>query len=134
MKPDTDLLKLPTPALYCLVSGVTFCLVCLGVNFIRASNIALKWADKQMVINNTADKLEDSANKLKKQAELIEQKDTAYKKLEAVYEQSLKGQEGYGRLQSAIESIKDTPRVEDIEVIHNEISDTEEYLIEATKE
>ena len=74
--------------------------------------------------------MENQAKKLREQAEIIKQKDAAYAELKAIYEQSLKGQKGYGKLQQAIEAVSDTPAVENIEQIEKEISQTESDLLE----
>ena len=102
----------------------------MGVKFVISSNTSLRVANAQLITSSSADRLEELAEKLEQQAVIVEQKDEAYKELEAIYEQSLKGKQGYGRLQTAIEAIDDLPKVEDIDEIQTELSLTEQVLKE----
>jgi hypothetical protein len=48
----------------------------------------------------------------------------------ATYEKSLKGKEGYGKLQAAIETIENLPSPDNIDVIQEGIQETESDLSE----
>lgn len=124
------LFNLPSRGLNAICYGSTFALVCLGVNLLRSSKIAVKVADTQILTSTSTEKLEELSQKLQHQAELIEQKDTAYRNLRSVYNQSLKGEQGYGKLQQAIEIIEELPEVANIEAIQTELTKTERELKE----
>ncbi len=126
--------SLPGGALIILSGGVTSFLVCLGLSLGNNSDIALKWANVQLVTSSSADKLEILANKLEAQAEIIKQKDEAYKQLEVAYDDYLNNQTGDIELGKAIEAIDDLPEVESTEEIQLEISEVEEDLSEITIE
>lgn len=124
------LFNLPVLGLNTLCIGGSVCLLCLGINLFRSSNIAVKVADTQILTSTSTDKLEKLTDKLEEYANIIEEKERAYQELEAVYQQSLKGKNGYGKLQQAIEKIEVIPDIDSIEEIQAELSLTEEKLRE----
>jgi hypothetical protein len=107
---------------------------CLGIKMIKTPELSLKVANAQLVTSSSADRLTELAEELDKQAKLIEQKDIAYQELSRIYQQSLKGEEGYGRLQQAIETVGELPEVSDLDSVQTEISTTREILGEITPE
>lgn len=132
---DRQLLLGLTPATQNLLSaGFSVVLVCLGIRIARASDVALKVANTQLVTSSSANRLEELARLLEEQAEVIKQKDRAYEELSQVYERSLRGKRGYEKLQSKIEAIKELPEVESIDKVINEIEATEEFLQESVGE
>ena len=100
----------------------------------RAPEVGLKVANTQLIIGSSANKLAEVAVKLDSQAEIIRQKDEAYEKLRRVYEDSLKGREGYGKLQGAIEKIQELPEVENTEELQTEISATKKIIRQVASE
>jgi hypothetical protein len=129
-----NFLGLPSFALNVFSGGIFFFLVCLGVKAVKAPELSFRVANTQLVTSTSADKLEKLADDLDTQAELIKQKDIAYQQLSEIYQQSLKGQEGYGRLQNAIETVGELPEVQELDSIQTEISTTKEILGEITPE
>lgn len=127
-------LGLPVFALNALASGGCFFLVCLGISALKTPELSFKIANAQLITSTSADKLKELTAELEGQASLIEQKDQAYQDLTKIYEQSLKGKEGYGKLQSAIESVGQLPEVENLDDIQYEITTTREILGEITPE
>ncbi len=121
-------------ALIILSVGITSFLVCLGLSLSDDSNIALQWANVQLVTSSSADKLEALATQLDKQAELIKQKDEAYRQLEATYKGYLAHEKGAIELDEAFETIEKLPEVESTEKIQLEISEVEEDLLEIISE
>ena len=87
-----------------------------------------------LVISDSASQLSELSNELSKQAEAIKVKDVAYGNLLVTYEQSLKGKEGYGKLQAAIETIDSLPSPDNIDVIQEGIQETESDLSEKLSE
>ncbi len=124
------ILGLPQTGLNILSGGIAFFLACFGLSLWDSSDIALKWANVQLVTSSSADKLEALANQLDKQAEIIKQKDEAYKQLEVAYEDYLNNQTGDIELGKAIEAIDDLPELESTQEIQLEISEVEEDLSE----
>lgn len=110
-------------------SGGVF-LILAGFKILNSSDVSLKVANSQLITSTSADRLEKLAAELDSQAELIKQKDIAYQQLSKVYQQSLKGKEGYGRLQSAIETVGELPEVQKLDSLQTEISTTKEILSE----
>ena len=108
--------------------GLSVFCVCVGIRFIKASNVAVEVAGYKLVTSNSASRLEELAAKLERQAAIIREKDAAYVRLNEVYQLSLKGKKGYGKLQQAIEAVKVIPPVEDIDRIQTEIEITEQNL------
>lgn len=129
---SANLLGLPSFALNALSLGAFFFLVCLGISALKTPELSFKIANAQLVTSTSADKLKELTTELDSQAALIQQKDQAYRNLVGVYEQSLKGKEGYGRLQNAIESVSELPEVENLDSIQYEIITTQEMLGEIT--
>lgn len=129
-----NLLGLPSFALNALSLGALFFLVCLGISALKTPELSFKIANAQLVTSTSADKLKELTTELDSQAALIQQKDQAYQNLVGIYEQSLKGKQGYGRLQNAIESVSDLPKVENLDSIQYEITTTQEMLQEITPE
>jgi hypothetical protein len=125
------LLGLPRLSLNLLSGGFFVFIVCLGVRVAKAPELALRVANTQLITGSSANKLDELASKLDTQADVIRQKDQSYAELKQIYEQSLKGQEGYGRLQKTIEGLNELPQVENIENIQSEINTTKEILEEA---
>ena len=125
-----QVLNIPDGALIILSGGVTFFLVCLGLSLWDSSDIALKWANVQLVTSSSADKLEALATQLDRQAELIKQKDIAYRRLENAYQGYLKNKGTMQDLDKAFDVIEKLPEVEDTEEIQLEISEVEENLSE----
>ena len=125
-----NFLGLPESSVNALSWAVFFFVACLGVRVVRASDIAFKVANTQLVTSNSADKLERLAQQLEEQAEIIEQKEEAYQALTNVYQRSLKNRKGYETLKGKIEAIEALPEVENIEQIQNEIIETELELSE----
>jgi hypothetical protein len=130
----TNLLGLPSLALNALSLGAFFFLVCLGISALKTPELSFKIANAQLVTSTSADKLKELTAELDSQAALIQQKDQAYQNLTRIYKESLKGKEGYGRLQNAIESIDELPEVDDLDSIQYEITTTQEMLGEITPE
>jgi hypothetical protein len=112
--------------------GLFFLMICLGIRIAIGSDLALKVANTQLTIANSASKLSDLAEELDTQAEIIKQKDQAYYDLNRIYEHSLKEAEGYERLKAKIETIESLPEVQNIDQIQSEISDTEESFNDFT--
>ncbi|WP_319422751.1 hypothetical protein [Pleurocapsa sp. FMAR1] len=126
--------RLPPLSLNLLSGGAFVFIVCLGIRVARAPEVGLRVANTQLIIGSSANKLSEVAVKLDTQAEIIKQKDEAYENLRAIYEESLKGQEGYGRLQGAIEEIQDLPEVKDTRELQTEISATKKIIKQVTSE
>lgn len=131
---DKNYLGLPTFGLNVLSTGLGIFLVLLGIKTLRTTDMALKVANTSFVTTSSAKKLEALASELEHQTILIQQKDEAYQELKAVYERSLKGNKGYGKLQQAIERVEKLPQVESISEIQTEISETEASLQQVTTE
>jgi hypothetical protein len=129
-----NFLGLPSFALNALSGGIFFFSICLGIKMIKTPELSLKVANAQLVTSSSADRLQELALELDTQAELIKQKDIAYIKLKRIYDDSLKGKEGYDRLQNAIETVGELPEVTELDSIQTEISTTKEILGEITPE
>lgn len=106
----------------------------MGIKAIKAPELSLTVANAQLITSTSADRLAKLASELDSQAELIKQKDLAYQKLNDVYQRSLQGQDGYGRLQSAIETVGELPEVAELDAIQTEIITTQEILGQITPE
>lgn len=128
-----NFLGLPESSLKTLSWAIFLFTACLGVRIVRASDLALKVANTQLVTSNSADRLEALAKQLKEQAEVIRQKDKAYRELEAVYEQAEHSRTRSTELNKAIEAIEELPKVEGIESIKQEIIETESELLELSE-
>lgn len=115
-------------AIEALCVGVVIFLGCLGIRIIRSPEVALKAANVQLNVSSNAAKLKDASVELEAQAELIEQKEQAYQELLTIYESSLKGKQGYGKLQTAIEKIEFIPDVQDIDITQREIKQVEKDI------
>ena len=124
------ILGLPQTGLNILSGGIAFFLACFGLSLWDSSDIALKWANVQLVTSSSADKLEILANKLEEQAKIIKQKDEAYDQLEATYQGYLANEKGAIDLDEAFNAIGGLPKVENTEKIQLEISEVEENLSE----
>jgi hypothetical protein len=133
-QPTNNFLGLPSFALNALSGGIFFFSICLGIKMIKTPELSLKVANAQLVTSSSADRLQELALELDTQAELIKQKDIAYIKLKRIYDDSLKGKEGYGRLQNAIEMVGELPEVTELDSIQTEISTAKEILGEITPE
>ena len=131
---DRNYLGLPTFGLNVLAVGMSSFLILLGIKALKTTDMALRVANTSFVTNSSAKRLEVLASKLEQQAILIQQKDDAYQELKAVYERSLKGNKGYGRLQQAIERVEELPQVESIQELQSEISQTGNTLQQITTE
>lgn len=131
---DRNYLGLPTFGLNVLAVGMSTFLILLGIKALKTTDMALRVANTSFVTNSSAKRLEVLASKLEQQAILIQQKDDAYQELKAVYERSLKGNKGYGRLQQAIERVEELPQVESIQELQSEISQTGNTLQQITTE
>jgi hypothetical protein len=129
-----NFLGLPSFALNALSGGIFFFSICLGIKMIKTPELSLRVANAQLVTSSSADRLADLAIELDSQAELIKQKDIAYQQLVGIYDNSLKGKEGYGRLQNAIETVGELPEVTELDSIQTEISTTKEILGEISPE
>ncbi len=123
-------LNLPPTSLNLLSGGVFVFVVCLGVRVARAPELGLKVANTQLVVGNSADKLEEVSNKLEQQAKVIEEKDKAYEQLLQAYEQSTQGVKNDRRIKDAIQTIEKIPEVESIDELQVEIQEAEENLIQ----
>lgn len=121
--------KLSEQSLELLSTGLFILMVCLGIKIVNASDLALNVADNQVVVGNSAKELKQLASQLSSQAEMIRQKDEAYQDLTNVYEQSLAEAQGYERLKSKIETIRELPRADGIEEIESGIYSTESDLL-----
>jgi hypothetical protein len=108
-------------------SGGVF-LILAGFKILNSSDVSLKVANSQLITSTSADRLQKLADELDTQAELIKQKDIAYQQLSEVYQQSLKGKEGYGRLQNAIETVGELPEVQELDSISTKITETKDLL------
>jgi hypothetical protein len=124
------LFGLPPLALNMLSGGVSILIVCLGVRVATAPELSLNAANAQLVVSDSASQLTELSSELNKQAEAIKVRDEAYDSLLATYEQSLKGKEGYGKLQAAIETIDSLPSPDNINAIQEDIQETELDLSE----
>ncbi len=120
--------RLPPLSLNLLCGGAFIFIVCLGIRVARAPEVGLKVANTQLVIGSSANNLSEVASKLESQAEIIKQKDEAYARLQDIYQESLKGQEGYGRLQNVIEEIDGLPVTGNIKKLQSDISVTKEII------
>jgi hypothetical protein len=134
MRSNNTIFGLPRLSLNLLSTGCFWLMICLGVRIIRGSDLALQIADTQLTVANSAESLSTVAKELDAQAELIKQKDKAYQELNLVYERSLKEAEGYEKLKSKIEVIKELPQVENIDDLQEDIFATESDLLEITNE
>jgi hypothetical protein len=134
MRNNNTILGLPRLSLNLLSTGCFWLMICLGVRIAKSSDLALRVADTHLTVANSAENLSAVAKELDIQAELIKQKDIAYQELELVYERSLKEAEGYEKLKSKIEIIKELPEVENIDDIQEDIFVTESDLLEITSE
>ncbi len=134
MRANSNFLGLPTASLNLLSSGLFVFLVAASIRVMQSSDVALRVANTQLITSTSASRLAELAAQLEEQAELIKQKEIARQQLAEIYEQSLKGKEGYGKLQTAIEVVESLPPVGNIENIQTEISTTEELLKEITTE
>ena len=130
---NKNLLGLPDLTINILSGGIVFLLGCLGIKTIKAPNLALKVANTQLVTSSSATKLEKLAQQLQEQAEIIEQKEAKYQELEKTYQGYLKKQRTTKDVSRVINAIDDLPKVENIEEIQTEISETEEDLLEITE-
>lgn len=129
MRSQHTFLGLPNLALNVLsISGGIF-LVLSGIRVMQSSDVSLKIANAQLVTSTSADRLLSLAEELDAQAELIKQKDIAYQQLSDIYQQSLQGSEGYGRLQQAIETVGELPKVQELESVQSELTSTKEDLL-----
>jgi gas vesicle protein len=134
MKYQSNFFGLPNLALNVLsISGGIF-LILSGIRVMQSSDVSLRIANSQLITSTSADRLSKLAEELDTQAELIKQKDIAYQQLSEIYQQSLKGQSGYGRLQNAIETVGELPEVGELDTIQTEITTTQEVLGEITPE
>ncbi len=125
---------LPNFALNCLaISGGIF-LILSGLRVMQSSDVSLKIANAQLTTSTSAERLEKLAEELDTQAELIKQKDLAYQQLSEIYSSSLKGKEGYGRLQNAIETVGELPEVQELDSISTQIIETKDILSEINPE
>jgi hypothetical protein len=127
-------LGLPDLAVNVLSLGGSVFLILAGSKILNSSDVSLKVANSQLITSTSADRLEKLAKELDAQAELIKQKDIAYQQLSEVYQRSLKGKEGYGKLQNAIETVGELPEVQELDSLQTEISTTKEILGEITPE
>lgn len=134
MRTNPNFLGLPTVSLNLLSAGIFVFLIMSGVRVATSTDVALKVANTQLITSNSASRLAELAAELDEQAELIKQKELARQQLAEIYEQSLKGQEGYDKLKNAIEAVESLPPVENIEDIQTEISVTGEILGEVAIE
>ena len=132
-KYDT-LLGLPHSALNALSTGVAIAIICIGYRVATASNLTLQVANNRLITSSSADKLEALAAQLDKQAELIKQKDIAYRRLEDTYNGYLTNEKGAIDLDEAFDVIEKLPEVENTAKIQQEISEVEEDLSEITIE
>jgi hypothetical protein len=113
-----------------LSCGLFALMVGISLRIVFGSDLALKVADTQLIVSNSAEKLTSLAQELDHQAEIIKEKDQAYDELSKVYQHSLKEAEGYERLKAKIEQIDSLPEIENLDDIQSEISDTEESFQE----
>lgn len=120
--------NLTPTAINLLSGGMVFFITCVGVRVARSPELALKAANIQLNVSSTAKRLKKTSRDLEEQAEIIEAKDRAYQELLLIYQDSLKGKQGYGRLQNAIENIEDLPDTEDVEVITERVEEVEEDI------
>lgn len=127
-------LNLPPVSLNLLSGGVFTFVVCLGIRVARAPELGLKVANTQLVVGNSADKLENITQRLESQAVAIRQKDEAYEQLLQTYKQSTSKVRSDRRLKDAIGVIEKLPEVEDIEELQVEIQEAEKDLIQLTEE
>jgi hypothetical protein len=129
-----NFLGLPSLALNVLSIGGSVFLILSGTRVMQSSDVSLRIANAQLITSTSADRLSELAKELDTQAELIKQKDLAYQQLSNVYQQSLKGKDGYGKLQNAIETVGKLPEVGELDTIQTEITTTKEILGEITPE
>lgn len=125
---------LPKFSINVLSSGLTICLVCLGIRIATAPDLALEVANSKFVTNSSADRLKELAQKLEQQAQLLDKKDKAYQELEQVYGSTLTRQRGFGRVKQKLKAIEALPEPENLNDIQSEISMTEEILEEVSTE
>lgn len=131
---EYNFLGLPNFALNAVSGGIFFFSICLGIKMIKTPELSLKVANAQLVTSSSADRLSELADELDTQAELIKQKDIAYQQLNEVYQRSLQGKEGYGKLQNAIETVGSLQSIEELDAIQTEITTTQEILSEINPE
>ena len=127
-------LGLPSYALNAISTGATIFIVFLGAKVYKSADLALEVANTKLVTSNKADRLQELAQELDKQAEIIKQKEQAYENLHQTYKKNLSRVRGFEKLKKSIDSIEDLPEVENIEAIQKEISITEEILEEVGSE
>ena len=131
MNRRNNFLGLPNWGLNGFLGGLTCFVSFLGLKALFGSDILVQSGAHTLMVGNSAGKLEAIAEQLERQAALIEQKDQAYSELQAIYERSLKGQNGYGKLQQAIEAVEELPQVDNIESIKQSIEAEQQDLIKA---
>ena len=120
--------NLPAASLNILSLGSVFLAGCLGIRVARSPEIALQAANVQLNVSSSARKLKLVSQELEEQAELIEAKDKAYEELLTIYQNSLQGKKGYGKLQRAIEDIQELPNAEEIEEVTQKVKSVEEDI------
>lgn len=125
---------LPKFSINVLSSGLTICLICLGIRIATAPDLALEVANSKFVTNSSADRLKELAQKLEQQAQLLDKKDRAYQELEQAYGGTLTRQRGFGRVKQKLKAIEALPEPESLNDIQSEISMTEDILEEVSTE
>ena len=120
--------NLTPTAINLLSGGLVFFITCVGVRVARSPELALKAANIQLNVSSSAKRLKDVSKELEEQARIIEEKDKAYQELLLIYQGSLKGRQGYGRLQKAIEDIDRLPKVEEVDKVTQKVEAVEEEI------
>lgn len=134
MMDNKYLLGLPPIALNCLSGGLFVFIVCLGIRVVRAPEMELKVANTQLVVGGSAEELKALALKLDEQAKIIEDKEEAYRQLQLTYEQSLGRLKEDRRLTSAFKEVEELPKIQNIEEIQQQISETKKELSQVLNE
>lgn len=125
----SSLLGLPPSSLNLLCAGIAVFIGCTGARIYQAPNLSLKIANAQLITSTSADKLENLAEQLKKQVQVIKRKDEAYDQLEVIYEGYLTNEKGGIELDKAFDVIQELPEVENTEEIETQIDEVEDDLL-----
>ena len=123
-------LNLPPISLNLLSGGIFVFIVCLGIRVARAPEIGLKVANTQLVVGDSANRLEKITEKLESQARTIKEKDEAYQDLLEVYQESTDKVKDDRRLKDAIRAIEELPELKNMDEVQVEIQKTEDKLIQ----
>ncbi|MEL6438693.1 MAG: hypothetical protein AAFQ80_05480 [Cyanobacteria bacterium J06621_8] len=102
----------------------------LGARLLYAPDFALQVANTQVLVGQSAIKLEKVSTELNQQAEVIKQKDAAYGQLLGAYQELLSQGVHSDSLDKAIEIAEEIPDIEDTSEIQQELSEVRSELLE----